>query len=151
MDPDQTAPIGAVCTGSTLFASLLSSTVILGNYLQQTTSADNFSRRHFQMHFFLSALRVNCLHACFFCHLHYFFQNIPSGITLEYQTFWIKIRPDVLLGLIWVQTVCRDHQQTTKLNPSRQRVNIDQLMRFWYTGNQYNMFIGINDPYTTHL
>ena len=38
VDPDQTAPIGAVGSGSTLFASMLLS-VMLGNYLQQTTSA----------------------------------------------------------------------------------------------------------------
>ena len=44
VDPDQTAPIGAVCSGSTLFASLLNLTVILGNYLQQTTSADDIFR-----------------------------------------------------------------------------------------------------------
>ena len=37
MDPDQTAPIGAVCSGSMLFASILNSPVMLGNYLQQTT------------------------------------------------------------------------------------------------------------------
>ena len=37
VDPDQTAPIGAVCYGSTLFASILNSSVMLGNYLQQTT------------------------------------------------------------------------------------------------------------------
>ena len=41
VDPDQTAPLGAVCSGSTLFASLLNSSVILGSYLQQTTSADD--------------------------------------------------------------------------------------------------------------
>ena len=39
VDPDQTAPI--VCSGSTLFASILNSSVMLGNYLQQTTSADD--------------------------------------------------------------------------------------------------------------
>ena len=44
MDPEQTAPIGAVCSGSTLFASILISSVVLGNYLQQTTSADNIFR-----------------------------------------------------------------------------------------------------------
>ena len=42
--PDQTAPIGAVCSGSTLFASILNLSVILGNYLQETTSADNIFR-----------------------------------------------------------------------------------------------------------
>ena len=54
MDPDQTAPIGAVCSGSTLFASVLNSSVILGSYLQQTTSADDI----FRCIFFLGALMV---------------------------------------------------------------------------------------------
>ena len=42
VDPDQTAPIGVVCSGSMLFASILNSSVMLGNYLQQT--ADNIFR-----------------------------------------------------------------------------------------------------------
>ena len=45
VDPDQTAPIGAVCSRSTLFA-------------RQLFAADVFSRQHFQMHFFLGTLRV---------------------------------------------------------------------------------------------
>ena len=40
VDLDQTASIGAVFSGSTLFASILNSSVMLGNYLWQTTSAD---------------------------------------------------------------------------------------------------------------
>ena len=47
--PDQTAPTGAVCSGSTLYASVLNLSVMLGNYLQQTTFSDAF---------FLGALRV---------------------------------------------------------------------------------------------
>ena len=54
VDPDQTAPIGAVCSGSRLFASILISSVMPGNYLQQTTSADDI----FRCYFFLVALRV---------------------------------------------------------------------------------------------
>ena len=54
VDPDQTAPIGAVCTGSTLFASILNSSVMFSNYLQQTTSADDI----FRYIFLLGALRV---------------------------------------------------------------------------------------------
>ena len=42
VDPDQTAPIGAVCSGSTLFASILNSSVMLGNSLQQKTFSDAF-------------------------------------------------------------------------------------------------------------
>ena len=44
VDPDQTAPIGAVSSGSMLFASILNSSVMLGNQLQQTTSADDIFR-----------------------------------------------------------------------------------------------------------
>ena len=46
--PDQTAPIGAVCSGSTLFASILK---FVSN-ARQLKAADNFSRQHFQMHLF---------------------------------------------------------------------------------------------------
>ena len=52
MDPDQTL-IGAVCSGSTLFASILNSSVMLGSYLQHTTSTDDIFRC-----IFLGALRV---------------------------------------------------------------------------------------------
>ena len=48
VDPDQ---IGAVCSGSTLFASILNSSVMLGNYLQQTTSADNIFKCFFSWRF----------------------------------------------------------------------------------------------------
>ena len=44
VDQDQTDPLGAVCSGSTLFASILNLSVMLGNYLQQTTSADDIFR-----------------------------------------------------------------------------------------------------------
>ena len=47
VDPDQTALIGAVCSGSMLFASILNLSVMLGNFfcsrrLQQTTFSDAF-------------------------------------------------------------------------------------------------------------
>ena len=54
VDPDQ---IGAVCSGSTLFPSILNLSVMLGNYLQQLTSADDI----FRCIFFLGALRVNTI------------------------------------------------------------------------------------------
>ena len=52
-NPEQIAPVGAVCPGSTLFASILNSSKMLGNFLQQTTFSDAF--------FFLGALRVKDL------------------------------------------------------------------------------------------
>ena len=53
VDPDQTAPIVAVCSGSKLFVSILNSSVMLGNNFQQTTSADDIFNC-----IFLGALRV---------------------------------------------------------------------------------------------
>ena len=50
VDPDQTAPIGAVCSGSTLFASILNSSVMLGNYLQQTSQQTTFANAFFSWH-----------------------------------------------------------------------------------------------------
>ena len=50
-EPDQTAPIGAVCSGSTLFASILDSSVMLGNFMKQTTSADDIFRCIFSWRF----------------------------------------------------------------------------------------------------
>ena len=49
VNPDQTAPIGAVCSESTLFAC----TCILkfASYVWQSFAAENFSIRHYQMHF----------------------------------------------------------------------------------------------------
>ena len=38
-----------------------------------------------------------------------FFSGMPS----ECQTVWMQIRLNVLSGLIWVQTVYIDYQQTT--------------------------------------
>ena len=49
VDQDQTALIGAVCSGSTLFASILNSSVMLGKYLQQTTFSDEFFSWRFRV------------------------------------------------------------------------------------------------------
>ena len=59
VNPDQTAPTGAVCSGSTLFASILNSSVMLGNYLQQATSADDIFRYIFFLA--LKGLGDNCI------------------------------------------------------------------------------------------
>ena len=51
VDPDQTARIGAGCSWSTLVASILNSSLMLGNYLQQTTVADDIFRCIFSWRF----------------------------------------------------------------------------------------------------
>ena len=54
VDPDQTAPIGAVCSGSTLFASILK----LVSNVRQLFAAERLQQT-FSDAFFLGALRVN--------------------------------------------------------------------------------------------
>ena len=86
VDPDQTAPIGAVCSGSMLFASILNLSVMLGNFLQQTTSADDI----FRCIFCLGALRDN-VHprndAVFF--------SLSSGSLASLLLFYILKRADL--------------------------------------------------------
>ena len=48
--------------------------------------------------FFLSAVILGCFWGC-----------LSSGC----QTVWIQIRPRVVWGLIWVQIVYKDYQQTS--------------------------------------
>ena len=58
-----------------------------GNFLMLLSSADFFQNQHFR--------------------------KILLGLSSECQTDWIQNRPNVLSGLIWVQTVCkRNHQMT---------------------------------------
>ena len=49
VNPDQGAPIGSVCSGSTLFLSIPNRSVMLGKHLEQTFSGA----------FYLGAVRVN--------------------------------------------------------------------------------------------
>ena len=55
---------------------------------------------------------------------NHFFRKILSGISSECQTVWIQVKPDILLGLIWVQTVCKGYQQMTLV------VNEDNSSKF---------------------
>ena len=51
------------------------------------------------------------------------FSKILLGRPSECQVVWNQIRANVLLGLIWVLTVCNDYQLMTKFYVGRQRVN----------------------------
>ena len=50
VDPDQTAPIEAVCSGSTLFASVLNSSVMLANICSRRLQEMTFSDAFFSWH-----------------------------------------------------------------------------------------------------
>ena len=50
------------------------------------------------------------------------FQKVLSGALSECQTVWIQIRMYILSVLIWVQTVCKGYQQTTKIAANKEGV-----------------------------
>ena len=75
--------------------------------------------------------------SCFFVVCLVFVKSIfsknSSGISSECQTDWIQIRPNILSGLIWVQSVCKGYEQTTHVGK--------ELMLFWgKTGPKGQMY-----------
>ena len=52
----------------------------------------------------------------------------------EYQTVWIQIRPNVLSGLTWIQTVCKGYQQMTKVATSEERVKVVRISWLYANG-----------------
>ena len=52
---------------------------------------------------------------------------------------WIQIRPDVLSGLIWVQTVCKDLQQATDFTESRQKHVVETINQGLYIIDFYRL------------
>ena len=114
VDPDQTAPIGAVSYGSTLFASIINSSVMLGNYLQQMISADDI----FKCIFFLALKGLTlCMlgnFSCLYCHLLTFYEINFFKIFFQehYQCvkrFRSRSEP----------TFCKGYQQMTKVSEER--------------------------------
>ena len=57
-------------------------------------------------------------------------KNILSGTLSECQMVWIQIRTNILSVLIWVQTVCKDYQHTTKVSFSLVRKNVNSFHTF---------------------
>ena len=54
-----------------------------------------------------------------------FFKKLFQEHYQSVKTVWIQIRPDILSGLIWFQTVCKNYQQMTKVSTWRQRDKFD--------------------------
>ena len=74
VDPEQTAPI---CSLFWVHAVCFSTEFV--SNARQLFAADDFNRRHFQMHFFLGTLRVNFLILCMLgnlCPPRIFFKSI---------------------------------------------------------------------------
>ena len=63
--------------------------------------------------------------SCFCCRLLAFFKisffKKKSGTLSECQTIWTQIRTDIMSVLIWVQTICKGYQRTTKVVASKER------------------------------
>ena len=64
-----------------------------------------------------------------------FLKKNLSGTPSECQAVWIPIRPDVLSGLIFVQSVCKGDEQTTRVgDASVLFCSVPIRPRAWLTG-----------------
>ena len=69
--------------------------------------------------FYFNSLHAGKFCVCFICHLQKKNSNLTFSKkkyfwnTIRLQTVKTQIMPDIWSGLIWVQTVCKDYQQTT--------------------------------------
>ena len=85
---------------------------------------------------FYICLKYNCfvyllLSVDFFSHF-FFFQKVLSGRLSEFQMVWIQISTDVLSVLIWVGTVYKGCQQTTKVAANKDRVKSGLLSETYF-------------------
>ena len=76
---------------------------------------------------FISLWILLSLHTLLFCHI-LLFGCLIFSLPSRSQTIWIQIRPDIMSGLILVQTVCKSLQQTTKVAPAGKELNTKQLI-----------------------
>ena len=80
-------------------------------------------------------------------------QNLALSQLSEYQTHWVQIRPDILSGLIWVQSVCKGYEQTTLAgndfirlgNDSNHFMNSRRLTLLKFIGVRYYTIIDFNE------
>ena len=74
---------------------------------------------------------------------------LDFSLPLGCQTVWIQIRPDILSGLIWVQTVCKGYQQMTKVTEAGKELNTEQLpdTTSWLKGWLKSISFGSNTVY----
>ena len=74
-----------------------------------------------------------------FCRLDFFKSKlIPknlSGIPSECQKDQTQIRPEILSGLIWVQTVCKGYQQMTKVAIAGKELRVAFVIGTHLSGN----------------
>ena len=59
------------------------------------------------------------------------FRKNLSGIPSEWQTVWIQIRPNILSGLIWVQTVCKGYKHMTLVDKKLSDVKLPEVQETW--------------------
>ena len=70
--------------------------------------------------------------SCFCCRLLFskstFSKNIFQEHYSECQTVWIQIRTEVLLVMIWVQTVCKGYEQMIKVIANNEELKYNMLL-----------------------
>ena len=70
-----------------------------------------------------------------------FFKKITTGTLSMCQTAWIQIGPDVLSGLIWVQTVWKGYQQRSADDILHMSSFLDFALEVWKTCRHFRALV----------
>ena len=101
-------------------------------FLKEATPVENVICLYIFVAFYLFEFTCWAIfHALFVVCWHFSkltFKKILLRMLSKCQTVWIQIKTNILLILIWVQTVCKAYQQRTKVTASKDRVN-DKICR----------------------
>ena len=93
-------------SGSTLFASILNSSVMLGNYLQQTTLADDIFRC-----IFLGALRVNSSPLSFGQYIYKIWLKIILTNCMYHNGYYVLLLLQICFCFVMRKTLLSDNSQ----------------------------------------
>ena len=67
---------------------------------------------------------------------NYFSQKILSGTFQNVKRFGSRSRLSlIMLVLIWIQTVCKCHQQTIEVAASKERVRLHEMLMLIFSSN----------------
>ena len=90
--------LGAVCSGSTLFASILNLPVMLGNYLQQMTSTDNIFRQAYAWGHNVSQTQSLLLMPTMSTTICVFVEKKKSSPFLDWKSILFRDRMEIEMG-----------------------------------------------------
>ena len=129
LDPDQDHDLSVIIWGQTVYKGY-----------QQTTLGGKKLKSNFHYRIQIANFLILCMLYNFSCFVCLFSNSLDPDQDRHYvcpKTVWIQIRTDIMSVLIWVKTVCKCYQQTTKDAGGKERVKGTDEISYFKTGRQF--------------